>query len=153
MKNAIEIESVVCFTVPHLVPPSGNHYKSPTMYTGKDGYAHRGFKVTAEAKAYKDAVAIFARGRTVAPATARERKAVKYRVGVHVVLGARARLDCDNSAKVALDALQAAGVIHSDANVLECVLSIDRDDRENPRTEFFVSRLELEAEENDGTKR
>ena len=139
-----EIEDVVCFTVPYLTPPSGNHYKKPTMYTGKDGYAHRGFKVTPEAKAFKDAVCIFARGRTVSPVTKKERDQVRYRVGVHVVLGAKARMDCDNSAKVALDALQAAGVIHSDAKVIECALTIDRDDRANPRTEFFVSRMENE---------
>jgi len=140
--STTHIEDVVCFTVPHLCPPTVNHYKKPTMYTGKDGYAHRGFKVTPEAEAFKDAVAIFARGRTVAPATERERKSVRYRVGVHVVLGPRARMDCDNSSKVALDALQNAGVIHSDAKVIECVLTIDRDDRENPRTEFFVTRME-----------
>lgn len=137
-----DIEDVVCFTVPYLTPPSGNHYKKPTTYTGKDGYSHRGFKVTPETKAFKDAVAIFSRGRTVAPATEKERKSVRYRVGVHVVLGARARMDCDNSAKVAVDALQAAGVLHSDAKVVECVLTIDRTDRENPRTEFFVTRME-----------
>ena len=144
MIQSSQIEDVVCFTVPYLTPPSGNHYKKPTMYTGRDGYAHRGFKVTPEAKAYKDAVAIFARGRTVAPATKKERDQVRYRIGVHVVLGPRGRLDCDNSAKVAVDALQAAGVIHSDAKVLECVLTIDRDDRQNPRTEFFVTRMEEE---------
>ena len=137
------IEDVVCFTVP-LTPVSVNHYKTPTIYTGKDGYAHRGFKVTPEARAFKDAVAIFSRGRTVAPATERERKNVRYRVGVHVVLGPGARLDCDNSAKVAVDALQAAGVLHSDSKVIECVLTIDRTDRANPRTEFFVTRMEDE---------
>jgi Holliday junction resolvase RusA-like endonuclease len=142
MIMSTHIEDVVCFTVPYLTPPSGNHYKTPTMYTGKDGYSHRGFKVTPEAKAYKDAVAIFARGRTVAPATERERKNVRYRVGVHVVLGPKARLDCDNAAKVAVDALQGAGVLHSDAKVVECVLTIDRTDRGNPRTEFFVTRME-----------
>lgn len=142
MNNATNIEDVVCFTVPYLCPPSGNHYKTPTMYTGKDGFAHRGFKVTPEAKAFKDAVAIFSRGRTISPATERERQNVRYRVGVHVVLGSRARMDCDNSAKVAVDALQAAGVIHSDAKVVECVLTIDRNDRANPRTEFFVTRME-----------
>jgi Holliday junction resolvase RusA-like endonuclease len=142
--STANIEDVVCFTVPHLTPPTANHYKEPTMYTGKDGFAHRGFKVTPEAKAFKDAVAIFARGRTVAPATEKERKAVRYRVGVHVVLGPRARMDCDNSSKVALDALQAARVIHSDAKVVECVLTIDRDDRTHPRTEFFVTRMEDE---------
>jgi Holliday junction resolvase RusA-like endonuclease len=138
------IEDVVCFTVPYLTPPTANHYKTPTMYTGKDGYAHQGFKVTPEAKAFKDAVAIFARNRTVAPATDRERKNVRYRVGVHVVLGPGARMDCDNSSKVALDALQAARVIHSDAKVVECVLTIDRNDRLHPRTEFFVTRMENE---------
>jgi Holliday junction resolvase RusA-like endonuclease len=137
-----EIEDVVCFTVPYLCPPSGNHYKEPTMYTGKDGYAHRGFKVMPEAKAFKDAVAIFSRGRTVAPATERERQNVRYRIGVYVVLGHRARMDCDNSAKVAIDALQAAGVIHSDSKVSECVLTIERNDRANPRTEFFITRME-----------
>ena len=144
MIMSTQIESVVCFTVPYLTPPSGNHYKKPTMYTGKDGFAHRGFKVTPEARAFKDAVCIFARGRTVSPATEKERREVRYRVGVHVVLAPRARMDCDNSAKVALDALQAAGVLHSDAKVVECVLTIDRTDRENPRTEFFVTRLEDE---------
>ena len=142
--STTDIENVVCFTVPYLTPPSGNHYKKPTMYTGKDGYSHRGFKVTPEAKAFKDAVCIFARGRTVAPLTAKERKSVRYRVGVHVVLGAGARMDCDNSAKVAIDALQWAGVLHSDAKVVECALTIDRDDRQNPRTEFFVTRMEDE---------
>ena len=54
----------------------------------------------------------------------------------------RSRLDCDNAAKVALDALQAAGVLHSDAKVSECGLTIERGDRSNPRTEFFVTRME-----------
>ena len=70
-----EIEEVVAFTVP-LVPPSVNHAYAPTMYTGRDGYGHRGRKLTKEAKAFKAAVAIFARGRTVAPATDKERRVV-----------------------------------------------------------------------------
>ena len=73
-------EEVVAFTVPYLVPPSVNHAYAPTMYTGKDGYCHRGRKLTPEAKAFKAAVAIFARGRTVAPPTDKERRKVKYAV-------------------------------------------------------------------------
>lgn len=141
LSNSIT-EDVVAFTVPHLTPPSVNHYKTPTMYTGKDGLAHHGFKLTPEAKAFKDAVAIFARGRSVAPLTNGERDKVRYSVRINVVLGPQMRLDCDNSAKVGLDALQDAGVIHSDAKVIECILTIDRKHRSNPRTEFCVSRME-----------
>jgi Holliday junction resolvase RusA-like endonuclease len=144
-----DIEVEVAFTVPYLTPPSANHYKEPCMYLGKDGYMHHGQRISTKTKVFKDAVAIFARGRTVAPATQREREMVRYQVKVHVVLGTRGRMDCDNSAKVAVDALQAAGVLHSDAKVIECVLTIDREDRSNPRTEFFVTRMK----ENDGTER
>lgn len=135
-------ETVVTFTVPGLTPPSTNHYTSPCMYTGRDGYAHRGKKLTPAAKAYKDAVAIFARGRTVAPTTDAERRRVKYRVEVRVCLGPRQRLDSDNSLKVAIDALAYAGVLHSDAYVQESKAIIVKDERHDPRTEFIVERME-----------
>jgi hypothetical protein len=76
---AANIESCVSFTVP-LIPPSGNHYKKPCKYIGRDGFLHLGFKLTKETKAYYDAVAIFARGRTVAPYTDAERRKVRYAV-------------------------------------------------------------------------
>jgi hypothetical protein len=134
-----EIEEVVAFTVP-LVPPSVNHAYSPTMYTGKDGYSHRGRKLTKEAKAFKAAVAIFARGRTVAPLTDRERRTVKYAVQIDVYLGTGQRGDADNFNKIAVDSLVDCGVIHSDAFMRSCLVTVHKEDRLNPRTEYAVAR-------------
>lgn len=138
------IEDEVTFTVPNLTPPSVNHYKQPCVYRGRDGRTHRGMKLTPEAKAFKLAVAIFARGRTVAPLTNKERCNVRYRVLVDVYLGPNQRLDADNCGKLLCDGLQDAGVIHSDAFVGDFRVRPHKDDRENPRTEFTVSRMEAE---------
>ena len=135
-----EIEAAVTFTVPYLTPPGGNHYKRPCKYAGRDGYLHLGFKITKAAKAYKDAVALFARGRTVAPPDALKKKTA-YDVRMTVVLGPGQRGDEDNFHKVGLDALTYAGVIHSDAYA-HCVCNVVRDDRKNPRTEYIISRME-----------
>lgn len=140
--NMPEPEKIVDFVVPGLTPPSTNHYTKPCMYTGKDGYPHRGKKLTEEAVAYKDAVAIFARGYSVSPLTDSERRKVRYRIEVRVYLGHRQRLDSDNSLKVAIDALVYAGVIHSDAYARESKAVIITDERHNPRTHFIVERLE-----------
>ena len=134
------IEDVVSFTVPYLIPVSGNHYKVPCVYRGQDGQRHRGMKVTPEARAYRAAVAVFARGRTVAPLDAL-RKQTHYDVKMTVVLGPGQRGDEDNYHKVGLDSLVIAGVIHSDA-FAHCVCNVVRDDRDNPRTEYVVTRLE-----------
>ena len=142
--NLSTIEDLVAFTVPYLTPPSVNHYTKPCKYIGKDGYLHTGRKLTAEAKAFKDAVAIFARGRTVAPLSNSERRKVKYRVEVHVYLGPLQRLDADNCGKLLCDSLEDAGVIHSDAFVGDFRVRPHKDDRQNPRTEFTVSRMEDE---------
>jgi Holliday junction resolvase RusA-like endonuclease len=133
-----EIADVVTFTVPYLVPPSGNHYKSPCVYRDRNGYPRRGFKVTPEAKAYKEAVAIFARGRTVAPPDAKKKKTA-YDVHMVVVLGRGQKGDEDNFHKVGLDALTDAGVIHSDAYA-HCVCDVIRNDRGNSRTVYTVTR-------------
>ena len=63
------MSKTVEFTVMLSTPPSVNHLYEECMYTGKDGYGHRGRKISKAAKAFKDAVAIFARGCTVSPAT------------------------------------------------------------------------------------
>jgi hypothetical protein len=136
------MEDVVTFTVPYLIPPTGNHYKKPCRYTGRDGYSHMGFKLTAEAQAYKYAVAVFSRRRTVAPPDAGKKKTA-YDVHMTVVLGPRQKGDEDNFHKVGLDALQYAGVIHSDSYA-HCVCDVIRNDRTNPRTEYTVQRRELE---------
>jgi Holliday junction resolvase RusA-like endonuclease len=136
--------SQIQFTVPLLVP-STNHYKRPCKYIGKDGCLHLGFKLTKDAKAYRDAVAIFARGQTVAPPTDTERRKVKYTVQMDVYLSQGQRLDSDNALKVGLDSLVWCGVIHSDANVYESRAIIHKDERdnpENPRTTYLVIRLE-----------
>jgi Holliday junction resolvase RusA-like endonuclease len=140
MIMSTEVEEMVAFTVPYLTPPSVNHAYLPCKYTGKDGYTHTGRKLSKDAKAFKDAVAIFARGRTVAPATDRERRKVKYRVEVDVYLGPNQRLDADNCGKLLCDSLEDAGVIHSDAFVAPFKVTPHKDDRLNPRTEFNVWR-------------
>jgi Holliday junction resolvase RusA-like endonuclease len=139
------IGNTVSFTVPYLCPPSVNHYKKSCYYKGKDGQAHKGMKRTPAANAFRDAVAIFAQGRTVSPETDAERRKVRYAVEITIVLGPRMRLDADNGNKVALDALESAGVIHSDAFVSTSKSNIVKNDRQNPRTIFVVTRLENEC--------
>jgi len=146
MVLSTNIEKVVAFTVPHLVPISGNHYKKPCKYVGRDSSLHLGFKLTKEARAYYEAVAIFARGRTVSPATDAERRKVHYGVRIDVYLPPKGRGDFDNFWKCGLDALVHCGAIHSDAAVdgehSKCV--VHKDERTNPRTEYFVTRMEDE---------
>jgi Holliday junction resolvase RusA-like endonuclease len=134
-------ETVVAFTVPYLTPPSVNHMKQPVRFAGRGGYLRLGFKLTKEVKAYYDAVAIFARGRTVAPASEIERRKVKYRVEADIYLGKNQRLDVDNSGKCLLDGIVRAGVIHSDAFVVENKITIHKDQRDQPRTQYVVTRL------------
>lgn len=132
----------VSFTVPHLTPPSVNHYKVPCVYRDRrTGQTRKGMKETKESKAYKAAVAIFARGETVAPDTAKERAHVRYEVIARVYLGKGQRLDADNAGKVLIDALEGCGVIHSDAFVHRAQIEVFKDDRANPRTEVEVTRL------------
>ena len=113
-------------TIP-LTPPSGNHYKVPN-------WNQRRFIVTRRAQAYKDAVYIFCRGRSVAGKT--------FRVDLAIFVGKGERLDADNSPKVVLDALQEAGVFggRSDSNVRVLKITMQRDPV-NPRTEIKVQAL------------
>ena len=131
------------FTVPFLIPPSGNHYKKPCIYM-RDGVGHLGFAITKKTKAYYDAVAIFARGNTLAPVTDAERKRTQYGVTIDVFLPPKGRGDFDNFWKAGLDALVLAGVIHSDAAVdgaaSRCI--VHKDQRDKPRTEYRVIRME-----------
>jgi Holliday junction resolvase RusA-like endonuclease len=141
MNKSTQVEREVTFTVPYLTPPSGNHYKKPTKYIGRDGSLHLGFKLTKETKAYYEATAIFARGATVAPDTDAERRKVRYEVRIDVYLGPKMRGDEDNFLKAGVDALVRAGVIHSD-HCSHNIINVHRDDRDNPRTEYRVERLE-----------
>ena len=136
------MQEVISFTVPYLIPPSGNHYKRPCKYIGRGGGLHLGFKLTKETKAYYEAVALFARGQTVAPETDAERRRVRYTVELDVYLGERQRGDGDNFLKCGIDALTRAGIIHSDANVYQSLARVHKDQRENPHTTYLVTRLE-----------
>lgn len=131
----------VSFTVP-LTPISVNHHTRPCKYRGKDGGLHLGFKLTKAARAYYEAFAIFARGETVAPQTDSERRKASYAIDADVYLGKGQRLDADNCGKQICDALVKAGTIHSDAYVTRCTINLHKEDRENPRTEIKVTRLE-----------
>jgi crossover junction endodeoxyribonuclease RusA len=107
-------------TVP-LVPPSVNHYVKHT----RQGRHY----VTREGRAFKEAVALFARGRQV--------RAKRYELEAAIYLGHGQRGDGDNFWKVIADGLVDAGVIRSDAAVTDWILR-KRRDRGNPRTEITV---------------
>jgi crossover junction endodeoxyribonuclease RusA len=116
----------ITFTVP-LVPPSVNSY---VRHTRRGGHY-----VTAEAKAFKEAVALFSKGARV--------DSVCYGVDVHIFYGKGQRGDLDNRAKLILDGLEDAGVIHSDAAIVDLRLRKHRDKKElNPRTVITVEAME-----------
>jgi Holliday junction resolvase RusA-like endonuclease len=117
------MKTSIHFTVP-LVPPSVNHYKMRT----KRGVTF----VSSEAKAYKQAVALFARGMEVLSDT--------FEVEVIVYQGKGDKGDVDNYAKCVLDGLKEAGVIHSDDAITDLHMR-KRRDRNAPRTEITVTAL------------
>lgn len=140
------IETAIEFTVP-LVPPSVNHYKAPVKYRVRGGGVRQGFAVTPEGMAFKAAVAVLARGRSIAYVTPSERRLGRYRLDVKVFLGVDQRGDGDNFWKCIGDGVKEAGVIHSDARVRVWNLEVCDEDRENPRTEIRASRYEREAKD------
>lgn len=124
-----------------LVPPTVNHYKKPALFPRKRGGPPvPGMVMTKQAKAFKAAVAIFARGESLAPATESERRKVRYMLVATVYLGYKQRGDGDNFWKCLADGLVEAGVIHSDAAVTKWHIDVARD-RENPRTVVEISTL------------
>lgn len=121
-----------------FTPPSVNHYKKPITLRTSNG-PRLSFALTPEAKAYRDAVAIIARGQTLIPDTSRERLKIRYGLTVTVFLGKNESGDADNYWKCIADSLVKAGVIHSDARVRKWHIEVEDDDRENPRTLICVS--------------
>jgi crossover junction endodeoxyribonuclease RusA len=109
-----------------LTPPSTNHYVKHT----RNGRHY----VTKEAAAFKNAVALFARGELV--------EGKQFSVSSRIYLGKGERLDADNSQKCLIDSLQEAGVFghKSDASVKELHVYIERD-ADNPRTEVEVKAI------------
>jgi len=120
------------FTVP-LVPPSVNHYKVR--------YRNGRTVVSGKAIAFKEAVAVFCRGRYVTGKT--------FSVGMGIFLGKKDKGDVDNFPKLVLDGLADCGVFRnkkgervSDAHVRYMVVSINGDDRpEQGLTEITVEAL------------
>lgn len=108
------------FTVP-LTPPSVNHYAKHT----RSGRHY----VTKEGKAFKAAVALFARGQRIV--------ARRYEVHLKVYFAAKQKGDVDNLPKCVLDGLTEAGTIDSDAKVYKLTVEKDRDPG-NPRTEITI---------------
>lgn len=111
----------ISFTVP-LLPVSVNHYAKHT----RSGRHY----VTPEAKAFKDAVALFARGKKVDAET--------YRVTIELFYAKGVRGDLDNRSKVTLDALVDAGVIRSDAAIFELNMK-KHHDRNAPHSRTFIT--------------
>jgi Holliday junction resolvase RusA-like endonuclease len=115
--------SEIRFTVP-LTPPSVNHFWKHTVVRGT---LHT--YITGEGKAFLDAVALFARGQKL--------EAKQYAVTFHVYLGKKESGDLANFEKAVGDGLVKAGVIHSDAAIVEYHMYKGRD-WTNPRTEIIV---------------
>jgi Endodeoxyribonuclease RusA len=140
----MSIGQEITFTVPHLTPPSVNHYKYPCRFRNKNtGLIRLGMKLTAEAKAYTAAVCMFSKGDTLVPPglTKDALRKLLYGCSVKIFLGPGVRLDADNGGKLVLDSLQKARVIHSDAFVQEFKAEVIKDQRDNPRTEITVWRI------------
>ncbi len=109
-------------------PPSVNHYKVKT----KRGHTY----VTAEALKFKADIGVLAAGQSLCN---REKKSKnRYAVTITVYLGAKQKSDLDNLAKIPMDALKDALIIHSD-DAVDCLLMHKFRDRENPRTVITVS--------------
>jgi Holliday junction resolvase RusA-like endonuclease len=123
-----------------LVPPTVNHYKKPAWKRRRGQPPVRTMVLTDEAIAFKAAVAICARGETLAPTDKSAQRKTKYQLQATVYLGHKQRGDGDNFWKCLADGLKEAGVIHSDAAVKRWNIDVDRD-RENQRTVVEISIL------------
>ena len=125
----VDVNSIL-FDVP-LTPPSANHYKVPTSRFTSDG--RRIHKISDEAKAWFDALAIMAKGRELTGKT--------FCVEFCVYRAKGEKGDLDNYAKLILDGLVKARVLPvSDDAVVEMHTYKARDPQ-NPRTQIQVTRL------------
>ena len=120
-----------------LTPPTVNHYKVPVTIRTSKGPV-KTYALTPEAKAFHAAVAIFAKGASLIPATPAERLKIRYSLTATVFLGVKERGDGDNFWKCLADGLVLAGVIHSDAKVRSWHIEVEDEQRHNPRTLICV---------------
>ena len=136
-----DVEAFVAITV-DMVPPTVNHYKEPTTVYTKNG-AKRGWRLTDEARTFRELTCVVARGKTVIPADEGEHATVRYGLYAYVFRGpARPQnlADGDNYWKCIADSLQHAGVIHNDSRVRVWHLEPEDDDP-NPRVEICAIRF------------
>lgn len=116
-----------------LQPVSVNHYWDLKIVRGKI-FA----PVSADARAFMDAIAIFSRGQRVFMEKCRKKPCIcNLRLVFKVYLGKGARGDTANFEKGIGDGLVKAGVVHTDNSFIEQFQYKFRD-RESPRTEIEV---------------
>jgi Holliday junction resolvase RusA-like endonuclease len=121
-----------------FTPPSVNHYKKPITLRTSNG-PRLSFALTPEAKAFRDAIAIFARGQTLVPLTAKEKNNIRYALTVTVFLGKGERGDGDNNWKCIADSLVNAVIIHSDARVRKWHIEVEDRYRDKAGTLIIAS--------------
>lgn len=121
-----------------LEPPSGNHYKTFRVVSGPGG-AYVSWYLTAAAKMWNSAVDGVVAIRDFSE-VAKVRLSDKHSITYTVYQGHGSRGDVDNYAKCILDALVKAGVLKSDASVID-LHAHKRRDRLNPRTEIHIREV------------
>lgn len=126
-KGASEL-NIATITVP-LTPPSVNHYKIEKVLRN----GRRWFFVTAEAKAFKEALGLLSRRQRI--------RGKAYKLEVWIYLGYKQRGDGDNFFKVVADGLMEADVIDTDSKIVNWHL-YKRRDNAKPRTEIVIEVIE-----------
>jgi len=103
-----------------MIPPSANHYVKHT----RSGRHY----ITAEAKAFREAVVLFSRGQQV--------RYPFYAMEIYLNLGPKQKQDLDNCAKVILDSLVLAEIIDSDAKIT--CLTLHKKRHKQPSTQITI---------------
>ena len=109
-------------------PPTGNHYKKPTVRAG-----HLHWYLTAEAKAWYATVAKIVGGRRV--------EGERFFLYYEVYTATKRRADLDNYLKCLQDSLVLAGAIEDDSMIVNLV-GWKRYDKAYPRTEVLLKSLQ-----------
>ena len=108
-------------------PPTGNHYKKPTVRAG-----HLHWYLTTEAKAWYATVSGIVAGRHL--------DGERFSLAYSVYTATKRRTDLDNYLKCLQDSLVQAGAIEDDHLIVHLVGSKDYD-KDSPRTEVVLRRL------------
>lgn len=109
-----------------VIPPSGNRVVRHT----RNGRHY----VPSEVTAFDAAIRLFARGKIFT-----DDSKMPLRVTIEVFLPKKKRGDADNFVKPTLDALVKCGIIKTDAQVRQCIVTKFRDPKE-PRTAIGIEK-------------